>query len=94
MVDTEGEAIGQINGLSVLQLGDFSFGRPTRITARVRFGPGRVVDIEREVKLGGPLHSKGVMILWGYLAGMFAQDRLLALSASLVFEAILRWCRW
>ena len=86
LVDTEGEAIGQINGLSVLQLGEFSFGRPTRITARVRFGPGRVVDIEREVKLGGPLHSKGVMILWGYLAGMFAQDRLLALSASLVFE--------
>ncbi len=86
MVDTEGEKAGQINGLSVQQLGDFAFGRPTRITARVRFGPGRVVDIEREVKLGGPLHSKGVMILWGYLAGMFAQSRPLALSASLVFE--------
>lgn len=86
LVDTEGRKVGQINGLSVLQLGEFSFGRPSRITARVRFGPGRVVDIEREAKLGGPLHSKGVMILWGYLAGMFAQERPLALSASLVFE--------
>lgn len=86
LVDTEGAKTGQINGLSVWKLGDFSFGRPNRITARVRFGPGRVVDIEREVKLGGPLHSKGVMILWGYLAGMFSQDRQLALSASLVFE--------
>lgn len=86
LVDTEGRKVGQINGLSVLQLGTFAFGRPSRITARVRFGAGRVVDIEREAKLGGPLHSKGVMILWGYLAGMFAQDRPLALSASLVFE--------
>jgi lon-related putative ATP-dependent protease len=86
LVDTVGRKIGQINGLSVLQLGDFSFGRPNRITARVRFGPGRVVDIEREAKLGGPLHSKGVMILWGYLAGLFARERPLALSASLVFE--------
>ncbi|MCH9808544.1 MAG: AAA family ATPase [Alphaproteobacteria bacterium] len=86
LVDTDGEKVGQINGLSVLQLGEFTFGRPSRITARVRFGPGRIVDIEREAKLGGPLHSKGVMILWGYLAGQFAQDRPLALSASLVFE--------
>lgn len=86
LVDTEGRKVGQINGLSVMQLGSFAFGRPTRITARVRFGHGRVVDIEREAKLGGPLHSKGVMILWGYLAGMFAQERPLALSASLVFE--------
>jgi len=86
LVDTEGRKVGQINGLSVLQLGTFAFGRPSRITARVRFGGGRMVDIEREAKLGGPLHSKGVMILWGYLAGMFAQDHPLALSASLVFE--------
>ncbi len=86
LVDTEGAKVGQINGLSVLQLGDFSFGRPTRITARVRMGQGRVTDIEREVKLGGPLHSKGVMILWGYLAGRYAQDVPLALAASLVFE--------
>ncbi len=86
LVDTEGEKVGQINALSVLQLGDFAFARPSRITARVRFGPGRVTDIEREVDLGGPLHSKGVMILWGYLAGRYAQDVPLALAASLVFE--------
>ncbi len=86
MVDTAGAKVGQINGLSVIQLGAFSFGRPSRITARVRMGAGRVTDIEREVKLGGPLHSKGVMILWGYLAGVFAQDVPLAMAATLVFE--------
>jgi lon-related putative ATP-dependent protease len=85
-IDTDGEKVGQINALSVLQLGNFSFGRPSRITARVRMGQGRVTDIEREVNLGGPLHSKGVMILWGYLAGRFAQDVPLAMAASLVFE--------
>lgn len=86
LLDAKGAKVGQINGLSVLQLGNFSFGRPTRITARVRMGAGRVVDIEREAKLGGPLHSKGVMILWGYLAGFYAQDVPLALAATLVFE--------
>ena len=86
LIDTGGTKVGQINGLSVLQLGTFSFGRPSRITARVRMGQGRVVDIEREVKLGGPLHSKGVMILWGYLAGRYAEDVPLALAATLVFE--------
>ena len=86
LVDTEGSQIGQINGLSVLQLGSFAFGRPSRITARVRVGGGRVVDIEREAKLGGPLHSKGVMILWGFLAGRYALDVPLALAATLVFE--------
>jgi predicted ATP-dependent protease len=86
LIDTAGAKVGQINALSVLQLGDFAFGKPTRITARVRMGGGRVTDIEREVKLGGPLHSKGVMILWGYLAGKYAEDIPLALAASLVFE--------
>ena len=86
LVDTEGAQVGQINGLSVLQLGAFAFGRPNRITARVRLGSGRVTDIEREVKLGGPLHSKGVMILWGFLAGRYALEGPLALAASLVFE--------
>ena len=86
LVDTEGAKVGQINGLSVLQLGSFSFGRPSRITARVRMGSGRVTDIEREAKLGGPLHSKGVMILWGFLAGRYALDVPLALAATLVFE--------
>ena len=86
LLDTEGSRVGQINGLSVLQLGSFSFGRPSRITARVRLGAGRVVDIEREAKLGGALHTKGVMILWGFLAGRYALDVPLALAATLVFE--------
>ena len=86
LLDTAGSKVGQINGLSVMQLGDFAFGRPNRITARVRLGSGRVTDIEREVKLGGPLHSKGMLILWGFLAGRYAQDIPLALAASIVFE--------
>lgn len=86
LVDTEGEAAGQINGLSVIDLGGFMFGRPSRITARVRIGSGQVVDIEREVKLGGPLHSKGVMILASYLSSHYCPDWPLSLAASLVFE--------
>ena len=88
MIDTDGEAVGQINGLSVLSLGNVSFGRPSRITAAVRMGGsgGRIIDIEREVKLSGPLHSKGVLILSGYLASHFCPDAPLSLSASLVFE--------
>jgi len=86
LIDSEGAKPGQLNGLSVLQMGGFSFGKPSRITARVSMGRGRVVDIEREVKLGGPLHSKGVLILSGFLADRFGRDRPLALAASLVFE--------
>ncbi len=86
LVDTAGEKVGQVNGLSVVELGNFAFGRPSRITARVRMGAGRVTDIEREAKLGGALHSKGVMILWGYLAGRYAETVPLSLAASLVFE--------
>ena len=86
LIDTDGAEVGQVNGLSVLQMGSFAFGKPTRITARVRLGKGEVIDIEREVELGGPLHSKGVMILSGYLGSRFAEDRPLSLSASLVFE--------
>jgi len=85
-IDTAGAKIGQINGLSVMQLGGFAFGRPSRITARVRLGRGEVVDIEREVELGGPLHSKGVLIMSGYLSARYASDRPLSLGASLVFE--------
>jgi lon-related putative ATP-dependent protease len=85
-IHTEGAVVGMINGLAVLQLGGFAFGRPSRITASVRMGAGRLVDIEREAKLGGPLHSKGVLILQGYLAQTFARDFPLALAASLVFE--------
>jgi predicted ATP-dependent protease len=86
MVSTDGEVIGQVNGLSVIQLGDFRFGRPSRITATARPGNGRVVDIEREVELGGPLHSKGVMILSRFIGSRYAGDGPLSLSASVVFE--------
>lgn len=86
LIDSEGEAVGQVNGLSVLQMGRFSFGKPTRITCNVRPGSGRIIDIEREVKLGGPLHSKGVLILQGFLAGHFLPKAKLSLAASLVFE--------
>ena len=86
LIDTEGERVGQINGLSVLALGNYAFGRPSRITARVRMGKGEVIDIERQVELGGPLHSKGVLILSSYLGSRYAADRPLSLSASLVFE--------
>lgn len=86
MIDTEGFVVGQVNGLSVLSLGQASFGRPTRITARTRMGKGSVVDIEREVDLGGALHSKGVLILTGYLSTHFAINIPLSLTASLVFE--------
>jgi lon-related putative ATP-dependent protease len=85
-VETDGEQIGQLNGLSVISLGTLAFGTPTRITARVRLGRGEVVDIEREVELGGPLHSKGVLILSGFLGGRFGGSRPLSLNASLVFE--------
>ncbi len=85
-IATEGAVTGQINGLAVLELGNFAFGRPSRITARVRPGKGDVIDIEREVQLGGPLHGKGVLILSSFLASHFGADRPLALSASLVFE--------
>jgi predicted ATP-dependent protease len=86
LIATRGSQLAQINGLSVLSLGETSFGRPTRITARARPGAGKLVDIEREVALGGPLHSKGVLILGGYLAGRYAMDAPMSLHASLVFE--------
>jgi lon-related putative ATP-dependent protease len=86
LIDTRGEAVGQVNGLVVLQLGGYAFGRPSRITARVRLGSGNVVDIEKEVALGGPIHSKGVLILSGFLGQRFASERPLSLAASLVFE--------
>jgi predicted ATP-dependent protease len=85
-IPTEGTTVGQVNGLSVMQLGGYAFGKPTRITATVSLGRGEVVDIEREVKLGGPLHSKGVLILSGFLSNRYAGSRPLSLSASLVFE--------
>lgn len=86
LIDTAGSHVGQVNGLSVVTLGGYSFGVPHRITARVRLGAGKVVDIEREAQLGGPIHSKGVLILSGFLAGRYAVNRPLSLAASLVFE--------
>ena len=86
LIETAGARVGQVNGLSVLSLGGYSFGRPSRITCRVRPGGGKIVDIEREVELGGPLHSKGVLILSGFLAGRYALDVPMSLYASMVFE--------
>jgi lon-related putative ATP-dependent protease len=85
-IDTQGAITGQVNGLSVYSLGGHSFGRPSRITARVRMGKGEVVDIERQVEMGGPIHSKGVMILAAFLGARYAAERPLSLSATLVFE--------
>jgi lon-related putative ATP-dependent protease len=86
LIDTEGSRVGQINGLAVIQLGDFAFATPTRITATARLGDGEVIDIEREVELGGATHSKGVFILSAFLGQRYAGNRPLSLSASLVFE--------
>lgn len=86
LIDTTGEVVGQINGLSVYQLGDSSFGKPSRITARVRLGKGEVIDIERQVEMGGPIHSKGVLILSGFLGARYAAERPFAMNATLVFE--------
>lgn len=86
LIDTDGLVVGQINGLSVYDMGSHSFGRPTRITARVRMGNGEVTDIEREVNMGGPIHSKGVLILSGFLGERYATEQPLSLMATLVFE--------
>ncbi len=86
MIDTAGAVVGQVNGLSVYDMGQFMFGKPTRITARTAIGRGGVINIEREADLSGPTHNKGVLILGGYLRGKYATKRPLALSASLAFE--------
>jgi predicted ATP-dependent protease len=86
MVDLDKEVVGQVNGLSIHQLGDYAFGRPTRITARTSVGTKGVIDIQREAELAGNIHSKGVMTLAGYLTGKFAGVHPFALSASLTFE--------
>ncbi|MCE7985199.1 MAG: ATP-dependent protease [Caldilinea sp. CFX5] len=86
LIDTAGAAIGQINGLSYSELGAFAFGRPSRITARVQMGKGEVINVEREVELSGPIHSKGVLILASFLGARYGLDKPLSLAASLVFE--------
>jgi predicted ATP-dependent protease len=85
-IETSGEIVGQVNGLSVIMLGDYLFGRPSRVTASTCVGKKGVINVEREVELSGPLHSKGVLILSSYLGHKYAQDAPLTLSASLVFE--------
>jgi len=86
LIDTEGEKVGQVNGLAVLALGDYGFGKPNRMTATVGVGREGIIDIEREAKTGGPIHTKGVMILSGYLNGRYAHEKPLSLSSRLVFE--------
>ncbi|MEX1254123.1 MAG: ATP-binding protein [Dehalococcoidia bacterium] len=86
LIDTDGAVVGQVNGISVYDLGDYRFGRPSRITARTALGRGQVVNIEREIHLSGRIHSKGFMIVSGYLTGKYGQERPLALSASIGFE--------
>ncbi|WJW76634.1 AAA family ATPase [Thiohalobacter sp. IOR34] len=85
-IDTRGEVIGQVNGLTVIEGGDYAFGVPTRITATTRLGEGEVIDIEREVDLAGPVHSKGVFILSSFLAARYSANYPLSLAASLTFE--------
>jgi len=88
LIDTEGTVVGQINGLSVLQLGDYAFGQPSRITARAFVGGRGVVNIERETQMSGRIHSKGVFVLSSFLASRFAQEHPLSLSASVTFEQL------
>ena len=86
LIDTEGEKVGKVNGLSVVDLGEYRFGRPNRVTASVGLGREGIIDIEREAEMGGPIHTKGVMILSGYLNGKYAHEAPLSLSCRLVFE--------
>jgi predicted ATP-dependent protease len=85
-VDVEGAVVGQVNGLAVYKTGDFNFGKPSRITAKTFMGRSGLINIEREAKMSGNVHDKGVLILSGYLGGKYAQDFPLSLSTSLCFE--------
>lgn len=86
MIDTAGTATAQVNGLTIMQMGNYEFGQPSRITATARLGEGHIINIEREVELSGPIHSKGVMVLSGYLGAKYAPDVPFSLAATLVFE--------
>ncbi|MEX2315475.1 MAG: ATP-binding protein [Thermomicrobiales bacterium] len=85
-IETNGERVGQVNGIAVIDLGDYAFGRPSRISARVALGDGTLQSIEREIKLSGPIHAKGFLILGGYLAGQYGQELPLAIGATITFE--------
>jgi predicted ATP-dependent protease len=86
MIDTDGSAVGQVNGLSVLDVHDYAFGKPSRITVKTAMGRGGIINIEREADMSGPSHNKGVLILGGYLRYKYAQDKPLVMSASIAFE--------
>jgi lon-related putative ATP-dependent protease len=86
LIDTDGEKVGQVNGLAVLSLGDYSFGKPSKITASIGVGKEGIIDIEREAQMGGPTHTKGIMILGGFLNGTYAGDKPLSLTARIGFE--------
>jgi lon-related putative ATP-dependent protease len=86
LVSTTGSAVGQVNGLSVYNVGEYSFGRPSRITVNTSLGKAGIINVEREADLSGPIHTKGVAVLSGYLRQTFAQDKPLAMSASITFE--------
>jgi len=88
MIDNKDKVVGQVNGLAVIDMGEYMFGKPSRITARTYMGKKGFVDIERQVKMGGNIHSKGVMILSGYFGEKFAQDTPLSLNASICFEQL------
>ena len=88
LIDTDGSKVGQINGLTVMSLGDYSFGKPVRITASTYTGVAGIVNVEREVELSGPTHSKGLLILTGFLGNKFAKDKPLSLSATICFEQL------
>lgn len=91
IINTEGKLIGQVNCLSVRRVGNFSYGHPTRVTARVRQGKGTFIDIQREIKMAGPLHSKAGLIIASFLASRFNPDQLYSLSASIAFEQLYCW---
>jgi lon-related putative ATP-dependent protease len=86
LIDSDGKVVGQVNGLSVYNLGDYMFGKPSRITAKTSLGKAGIINIEREAEMSGPIHNKGVYILAGYLRGKYAQDKPITMSASLCFE--------
>lgn len=86
MIDTTGVREAQINGMAIIDLGGYAFGKPLRISARVSPGRGTLQSIEREIELSGPIHSKGFLILSGYLAGQYSQQYPLSLAATITFE--------
>ena len=88
LIDTSGYKVGQLNGLTVMSIGNYTFGKPAKITVNTYTGKSGIVNIEREVEISGPSHSKGVLILTGYLGEMFAQDMPLCLTASICFEQL------